>query len=368
MYRPKSLDGFVGNREAISSLYEAIKNWDKQSKPILLVGPTGVGKNLVLELISEALEYELYEINASERRNKKSLKETVGEALEQSSLWKKGKIVLVDEIDALGRGDRGFTKTMSSMMKGSSFPVVLTANSMDKKVRKMKRKCRVIKMEKVPHQKIFELYKGLAEGIECQESVLRSLARRSGGDLRAGLIDFQVLSSSGSITKEDLEDLDSRNRSVDIRSAIRLIFKTMDSKVAKESLDSVDMRPQDIIWWVERNVASEYQGESLASAFDSLSKADVVLRRIKRNQAWSLLKYYFDHISSGVALSKENPSQGTVNYKKPDRGYFFGRRKYKSAELNSLAEEMAPRLHCSKERFKKDYGFLMKVLKKGQEK
>ncbi len=81
-YRPKKRSDLIGNTASINSVYIFLKNWRlNSSKPgLILLGPPGSGKTSAVLAISKELGYELIEINASDSRNKKSVKNQLGKS------------------------------------------------------------------------------------------------------------------------------------------------------------------------------------------------------------------------------------------------------------------------------------------------
>ena len=99
-YTPSKLDEIEGQDTAIEQLQEYVKNF-KRGKALLLWGPSGCGKTCSAHAIAKELNLEIIEVNASDFRNKDQIDATVGNASKQMSLFSKGKIILVDEIDGL---------------------------------------------------------------------------------------------------------------------------------------------------------------------------------------------------------------------------------------------------------------------------
>ena len=101
-YEPKSSDDIVGQEDAVKYLKEFITNPKKRKKKaIILYGPSGNGKTSSVYAISNELDLELIEVNASDFRNKDKIESTIGQSSKQMSLFGKSKIILVDEIDGL---------------------------------------------------------------------------------------------------------------------------------------------------------------------------------------------------------------------------------------------------------------------------
>ena len=74
-YRPKNIVDLVGNEEARHDFVEWFTKWKKGTKPILLVGPPGVGKTTLAKLAAKQFGYDMIELNASDVRNKGRIQE-----------------------------------------------------------------------------------------------------------------------------------------------------------------------------------------------------------------------------------------------------------------------------------------------------
>ena len=106
-YRPKSLSEMVGNEEAKESFVKWLTKWVKGTKPLLLVGPPGVGKTTMAYLGAKRFGYDLISLNASDVRNKQRIQEVLNPVMGNLGLL--GKIMIfVDEVDGIhGRADFG---------------------------------------------------------------------------------------------------------------------------------------------------------------------------------------------------------------------------------------------------------------------
>ncbi len=106
-YQPKTHSEIQGQPSAVNALLEYARNF-KKGKAALIYGPPGSGKTCSVHAIAKELDLEIIEVNASDARNADAIKEKVGNALNQRSLFSKGKLILVDEIDGVaGNEDRG---------------------------------------------------------------------------------------------------------------------------------------------------------------------------------------------------------------------------------------------------------------------
>ena len=85
-HRPKKIIDMIGNEESRKSLVDWLVKWKKGTKPILLVGPPGIGKTTLAQLAAKEFEYDLVGMNASDVRNKSNIEELLSPLLGNTSL------------------------------------------------------------------------------------------------------------------------------------------------------------------------------------------------------------------------------------------------------------------------------------------
>ena len=80
-YRPNNFLDLIGNEESRKLFVEWFTNWRKGIKPILLVGPPGIGKTTLANLAAKQFGYDLISLNASDVRNKKNINDILNPVL-----------------------------------------------------------------------------------------------------------------------------------------------------------------------------------------------------------------------------------------------------------------------------------------------
>ena len=114
-YRPKTLSQYYVNPAILKDIEDWIKSFIDRNqffyKPVLLLyGSAGIGKTTIAHLIFEKYGYHTVEINASDVRNKKQIKELVGKisSFSVDNLKNKKSVGLImDEVDGMLGGDIG---------------------------------------------------------------------------------------------------------------------------------------------------------------------------------------------------------------------------------------------------------------------
>ncbi|MBW2989203.1 replication factor C large subunit [Candidatus Woesearchaeota archaeon] len=370
-YAPKSLKEIKGQDKAVKELKVFVADFRKaKKKAVWIYGPSGSGKTSIVHALANELELEIIEVNASDSRNREQIEQKLGGAAFQQSLFSKGKIILVDEIDGLaGREDRGGMQALIKIIESTRFPMILTAtNPWDFKFNKLRNRCELIELEALGYMDICEVLKRVCskEGIRYDIDGLKSLGRRAGGDCRAAINDLQTLTeATKELTKKSLDELEQRSQEESMPSALLKIFKTTDPNIAVRAFDNVKEDLDQQMLWIDQNLPFEYEkGEDLARAYDKLSKADVFKRRIRRWQHWRFLVYINSLITGGVAVSKDEKYHKFVQYKPTGRLLKMWWAKQKNMKKKAIAAKIAEKTHSSAKDVIKDIEYFRIIFKK----
>jgi replication factor C large subunit len=313
------------------------------------------------------LDLEVFELNASDLRDKEKIEQILGPAVQQKSLFRQGKIILVDEVDGISARDRGGLPELLGIIELSSFPVIITANDIwQKKFNLLRARAELVQLKELDYKTILDVLRSISskEGHIINNDVLVSIAIRSRGDVRAAINDLQTLAT----TKDDLivKDAAERNKELSIFNALQHIFKTskLDTKMV-DIFDEVNMDIDEIFLWVEENIPMEYKGEELAKAFDALAKADVFKGRIYRQQHWRFMVYEYFFLGAGVAGAKKFNKTGWTTYRKPTRILKIWLQNQRSEKKKSICQKYALHCHISSKQAMKDF-MLLKIILKNQ--
>jgi replication factor C large subunit len=353
-YRPRIASDLVNQAEAVKQLKDYITGYSSQRKhAVLLYGPPGTGKTSIVHALGRDLGLEVVEVNASDFRNAVKIDAVVGQASKQMSLFAKGKLILVDEVDGLsGNQDRGGVQALMQLMKGSAHPLVLTAHDpYEQKLSKLRQQCMLLEFAHLSYSDVYAKLASICEqeGISFDEHALKSLSRRSGGDLRAATNDLQSLTEvKKELRKEDLEHLPDREQAMSVSDALLRIFKTSDVSIALASLDNVDEDLDQIALWIDENLPKEYRNPSdLVRAYEHLSRGDVFKGRIRRWQHWRFLAYMAAHLTAGVATAKDEKNREQVQYTRAGRLLKIWMANQRYAKRKAIAEKVALHTHTS---------------------
>lgn len=364
-HRAMCFSDVKGQELAIDKAKIFLKQFPRK-KAIVLHGPPGVGKTSLAYAIAYETDAEILELNASDLRNKTKIAEIIRPASEQQSLFKKNKIILVDEVDGISATkDRGGLGELLAIIEKSAFPVIVTANDIwQQKFNLLRKKTEMVQLKELDYKIILGVLKNVCEKENCVVSsdVLTSISIKSRGDIRAALNDLQILSKMDS--PELMKEMGDRNKEQSIFSSLQHVFKN--AKVDQKMLnifDEVNMPVDEIFLWIEENIPLEYKGEELAKAYDALSIADVFRGRIYRQQHWRFMVYEYFFLSGGIAGVKKYNRAGWTGYKKPTRILKIWLQNQRAAKKKTICQKYAKLTHTSTKGAMKNWLLIRQILK-----
>lgn len=368
-YAPKNLKEFVNQAKAVQQFLAWYKSFKPGGKAALLYGPPGVGKTALVRAFANQNQLALVEMNASDFRTAQKIKQVFGASALQASLFKKGKIFLIDEVDGIaGKEDKGGIGEIIKFLKISRHPVVLTANdAWNPKLKSLRSYCVLIQFMPIASRSIVKRLAEICkkEKIKASKEVLSLLAQRSKGDLRAAINDLETLATKKEITVKDVQELGYREKEEQIFQVLKIIFKTKSIKGARFALSQAEKDPEEIFWWIEENIANEYESlEEIAKAYEFLSLADLFRKRIISRQNWRLIVYMLDFMSSGVAIAKKEMYRKFTKFASPTRLKTYAELKPMKKEVAELLEKLSQKLNCSTKVVKQEYVPLLRILYK----
>lgn len=362
-YRPKKFEDVKGQEEAVFKVRSFVNGFPKKKKAIILHGPPGVGKTTLAYVIANEFDAEVFELNASDFRDKERLQTILKPAIEQRSLMKKGKVILVDEVDGIsGYYDRGGLAELLRLIASTPYPIIITANNIwNKKFSALRQKAEIVQLKEINYKIVKEILFDVLrrEDLFMNPNILTTIAVRAKGDIRAAINDLQ---SSARMQDPSLITFDERNKQTDIFNALRVVFKNKPTKDTLRVFDSVNMPIDEVILWIEENFVNEYKGEELARACDLLSRVDIFRRRIYRQQYWRFLVYENIFLSYGISASKKNAKTGFTSYKKPTRILKMWMNNQRTIKKKSIAQKYAQYVHVGKKRAMREFPIIKQIL------
>ncbi len=382
-HRPKSLKDVIGNNEALEKIRKWALSWEKgvpKKKGIILVGDPGIGKTTSAFALANDFGWGVIELNASDQRNYEKIKRIamfggVYETFTDNGdfiLSKEGgrKLIILDEADNLfGNEDRGGMRAIVETIRNTKQPVVLIVNDYYELTRKsgiIKNLCLTVRFDNIKENNVKHVLKSIceSENIEISFDALEKIVRHANGDLRSAINDLQSLCAGRKkVSAEDTVTLGNRDLKNTIFTSLADIFKSKDIQKARNAVLNLDETPDYLILWIDENLPAEYKDpEDLKNAYESLSRADVFLGRIRKRQYYNLWGYANNLMSAGVSVAKNKTYPSFTRYRFPLYLSKMSRTKSFRSLQNSVLQKIGKLCHTSKSTVREDILFSFKYL------
>jgi len=361
-YRVKKFEDLRGQDLAVQEVRTFFQMFPKK-RALILNGPVGTGKTSMVLALAAEHNLELFELNASDLRNRSSLEEVLRPSIEQKSLFSKGKLILMDEADGITASDRGGLPELVALIAKTSFPIIITANDIwNRKFSLLRKKCQIINLKELRESDIRQLVIDVLqkENRRIRLETLNMISKQARGDVRAALNDLQSVLNLGE--EAFVEEISEREKQESIFDALKKVFQSPSNEDTLRIFDNTQMQLDEILLWIEENIPLEYQNEALAKAFDSLSRADIFKGRIYRQQHWRFLVYQSFFLTGGISASCKEKNSRFVSYKKPTRILKIWLSNQKNAKRKTIVGKYAGFCHMSKKKAMKEKFLLPFIL------
>lgn len=345
-YKPKDTMDMIGNEYARSFVVTWIKNWEKGTKPIILIGPPGVGKTIIVNIIAKKLDYDVICLNASDIRNKQQIEDIINPTINNLGLFGKT-IVFVDEIDGIhGRYDYGGTEALIKILKIPVVPIILAANYETDKIKNIKKLTIPIYFYRIA-PRLLLLY---ALSILNREKSLLSTNKlndiviKSNGDAR-----FMINSLQTAVT--GFKHQQEKSFELSIEKCISNFFASSSITDARRILYTLKADPYTKInVFYSSIINSGVQLSDLTKMFRIISDADILYKQILKTQSWRLLRY-LNEILIGLYIYKY-----PITYSKFNLGWkLINKIRFHGSKINKISLALAKKFHTSSNKIKLYY-------------
>lgn len=297
-YKPKSTAELIGQARNVARIKTWLKTFEPaQSRPLFLYGPPGIGKTTAAHLCCKEVGYKTVEFNASDQRNKNTIKDVINVLAGNSRLNFFGRAsetkdaIILDEIDGMaGNEDRGGIAQLIIEMQKTKKPMIFVCNDgQHQKLRSLKDKCEVVEFRRPDYDSIRAVVTRIAkqEDLKVQNIDVKQLAESSDFDIR------QVINSLSLFRDGNVEKLVKTTRLNAFESTKRVFTRTSPPMSLDDRFDcffaDYNIMPLFVFENYVKNQPTGDQLRAISRAADAQCFGDLADKEIRTNQNWSLL-------------------------------------------------------------------------------
>ncbi|HEX6282678.1 MAG TPA: replication factor C small subunit [Nitrososphaera sp.] len=208
-YRPKKLKEVVDQKEIIKGISNLIKSPDIPH--MLFAGPAGVGKTttalcIATELLGEEWRKNTLELNASDERGIKMVRERVKEfaasiKLADDKEFGKPKIIILDEADEMtSEAQTALRRIIEDSARTTRF--IIICNYLSQIIEPIQSRCVVFRFTRLPKEDVIDHLKMICEQqkVKYEEKALAQIYEATGGDLRHSINIMQAAAGMGLVS------------------------------------------------------------------------------------------------------------------------------------------------------------------------
>ncbi len=343
-HRPQNISDMIGNEEARTAFVEWFAKWKKGTKPILLVGPPGIGKTTISNLAGKQFGYDMISLNASDVRTKSRITQVLTPVLGNITVLGRP-MIFVDEVDGIhGRADFGGAEALIKILKEPTIPIVLGANSdTSDKMKSIKKVVKTIYFRPLPPRLLRLCLENILkrEGAKLSPGSLIKIIDESRGDIRSMINSAQAhVTGFNPPTERSFETLD-------VETGVNAFFKANSIDEARSVIYSMSINPREKInAFYSTIITSNLSKEESGKMLEVLSEADMLYGKIMKTQEWRLLRY-LDEILLG--LYKKGTS---IRYSRYNLSWsLLNRLRWDGRTIKALISALAKNMHVSKSTF-----------------
>ncbi|KAJ2910725.1 DNA replication factor C complex subunit Rfc1 [Coemansia aciculifera] len=367
-YKPTKLKDLCGHKTSATEILKWLSVWASGSIPetraILISGPPGIGKTTTAHLVADLAGFDVLELNASETRNKNSLKGTLGSAIGNRSVLEfdrralhklednqerqqtedkdvrdsvrtsgaKKLVVIMDEVDGMSGGDRGGTMELIQMIKRTKVPIICICNDRQStKVRSLAGHCIDMRFRRPTEQQMKARLNTIAfrENFKLEPNAIAQLVQSTHNDIRQviNLLSSYMLSKSSMSYMDSKEYTNFNKKEVSI-GPFDVIGKYLSkSENARLSFsDKLDLYYSDfsiVPLFVQENYIDNRPAgcesslemlDRVSMAADLISEGDVVDNKLRGSQQWGLMPLHAALSSVGPAYYVSGGHEGMYRF------------------------------------------------------
>jgi len=356
-YRPQNIFDMVGNEDARKQFVEWFGKWKKGTKPLLLIGPPGIGKTTLCFIAGKQFGYDMISLNASDVRNKKNIQEILTPVLGNQTVLGEP-MIFIDEVDGIhGRSDFGGVEALINILKEPTVPIVLAGNyDSSDKMKKIKKVVKTLQINPLS-PRFLKLYLNMIlekENAKINPGRLIKLITDSKGDIRSMINSAQALVTGFEPNTEKSFE------SLNVEDGLNAFFKSQSLDEARVVLFSLRIDPREKInAFYSSIITSNLSSEKMSKALGVISEADLLYGKIMKTQNWRLLRY-LDSILLSLYEKDSSARYTKYNLSWP----LLNRLRWDGAKIKAIGLTLSKKLHVSNSTFATFFFPIILALKK----
>lgn len=237
-YRPIKLEQIINQQEIIKGLKNLLKK-PNELPHLLFTGSAGIGKTtaalcLAREILGTNWKRDTLELNASDERGIKMVRERVKEfasimklSIDQNEDEKPYKIIILDEADEMtSEAQTALRRIIEDSSKNTRF--IFICNYLTHIIQPIQSRCVIFRFSKVAIDEVVKYLKDICknEGIKFEDVALEKIYEHANGDLRHSINILQAAAVNGNINIQQ------------VKNVIGISGRNKISEVIKLALDS----------------------------------------------------------------------------------------------------------------------------------
>lgn len=204
-YRPQTFTDMVGLNDVLTAIESFILSGDIPH--LLFYGEAGTGKTttaliIAHKLLGESFDMNFIELNASDTREEGDMRKRVIKALKHKPIGSDIRVILLDEADGLKPTAMDILKRPIEKTKNTIF--IFTCNDITSIIKPIKSRCALFEFKRITEVDIAEGLRRISgkEQITIGDDILRNIARKVEGDMRAAVNELQKAAALNSRNSE----------------------------------------------------------------------------------------------------------------------------------------------------------------------
>ncbi|KAM0686255.1 Chromosome transmission fidelity protein 18 [Conglomerata obtusa] len=214
-YKPKQLTDFSYKNNAHLNALKWLKNWNKKTNFLVLIGQSGIGKTALVHTISRIYGYNVIEYNGGDDKTLEQARTLLLQS-KTTSFNNKKKLFLIDDVE--GFGDKAFYEKIFENHCKIASPIVFCANNLyDGVLYKYKQFCNIVYLNLTTKDFTEAITRIIiAEEIKIDSKAINALVSNCNYDQRAATNSLQIVKQKNKqyITEKQLSKYNFYNKNL----------------------------------------------------------------------------------------------------------------------------------------------------------